>query len=229
MKTQRLFRPLNRAELDLIQANAWKAFPPRLPSQPIFYPVLQEQYAIEITQQWNLPRFGQAYVVAFDIDADFVAKYPIQKVGLDHHLELWVPAEELDAFNQELVGPIKLTKSYQQDHKVKLTEAVVVYLMNYGRELMTKRERELKHYYLIVSKREHGSAKMAAFIDSRFVIDKATQEEMKEGYQAFAWKTAGRILAEEKVINLLNFCPQCHGLARTPLARQCRHCAYDWH
>lgn len=28
---------------------------------------------------------------------------------------------------------------------------------------------------------------------------------------------------------ILNTCPRCEKLARTPLAKQCRHCGFDWH
>lgn len=50
-----LFRPVNQAELDLIIAAKWKAFPPRLVGQPIFYPVLNEAYANQISRDWNVP------------------------------------------------------------------------------------------------------------------------------------------------------------------------------
>ena len=50
-----LYRPVNQAELDLIEASGWRAFPPRLPEQPIFYPVLNEEYAIQISRDWNVP------------------------------------------------------------------------------------------------------------------------------------------------------------------------------
>ncbi|MDJ0699325.1 MAG: hypothetical protein QNJ07_05670 [Woeseiaceae bacterium] len=40
MSTKTLYRPVGPAELDLIRDSGWQEFPPRLPEQPIFYPVL---------------------------------------------------------------------------------------------------------------------------------------------------------------------------------------------
>lgn len=45
-----LFRPVGQKELDLIRQASWKEFPPRLESQPIFYPVVTEAYAIRIAK-----------------------------------------------------------------------------------------------------------------------------------------------------------------------------------
>jgi hypothetical protein len=50
-----LWRPVGPAELELIRNAAMRAFPPRLPEQPIFYPVLSEEYAIKIARDWNVP------------------------------------------------------------------------------------------------------------------------------------------------------------------------------
>jgi len=51
-------------ELDLIRAADMKAFPPRLPEQPIFYPVTTEDYAIKIARDWNVPASGVGYASA---------------------------------------------------------------------------------------------------------------------------------------------------------------------
>lgn len=52
-KTITLYRPVGHHELMLIVASSYSTFPPRLPEQPIFYPVLNEQYAIQIARDWN--------------------------------------------------------------------------------------------------------------------------------------------------------------------------------
>ena len=108
-----LYRPLGQKELDLIRASGWTAFPRRLPEQPIFYPVLNEAYATQITRCWNVPQQGVGYVVRFAVDAELAAKYPVQRVGPRHYEELWVPAEELEEFNRHLVGPIGLIAEYR--------------------------------------------------------------------------------------------------------------------
>ena len=108
-----LFRPVNQSELDLIIQTNWQAFPPRLTGQPIFYPVLNQEYAEEITKLWNVPSYGVGHVVAFEIADIFLRDYQVQKVGLDHHLEYWIPAEQLADFNRHLVGKIQLIRSFR--------------------------------------------------------------------------------------------------------------------
>ena len=110
--TVTLYRPVGPAELELIEASGWKKFPPRLPEQPIFYPVLNEEYAAQIAQRWNVPESGAGYVTAFDVDAGYVAQFEVRQVGGREHLELWVPAEELETFNAHIIGPIRVTSSY---------------------------------------------------------------------------------------------------------------------
>src|ERR1043165_9354516 len=100
--TMMLFRPVGPKELELIRASGNKAFPPRLPEQPIFYPVLNEQYAADISRKWNVRDCGAGYVTRFRVWKDFVSKYPVQLVGDATDQELWVPAEELAAFNQNI-------------------------------------------------------------------------------------------------------------------------------
>ncbi|PQO37191.1 hypothetical protein DTL21_04365 [Bremerella cremea] len=114
--TKTLYRPVGQAELDLIAASTWRRFPPRLDWQPIFYPVLTEEYAIFIAKQWNTkdPNSGfVGYVLQFDIDADYVQQFPVQNVGGPESLELWVPAEELETFNDQIVGTIQVIYEFR--------------------------------------------------------------------------------------------------------------------
>jgi hypothetical protein len=113
MKTIRLFRPVGPAELALIEASGWTRFPPRLPEQPIFYPVLNEEYATQITRQWNVKEYSAGFVTRFEVDAEYAQRYPRQIVGSSVHEELWVPAEELDEFNRHIVGGIEVIAEYR--------------------------------------------------------------------------------------------------------------------
>jgi hypothetical protein len=112
MEVLELFRPVGPEELALIEASGFRAFPPRLPDQPIFYPVLNEGYAIQIARDWNVPASGSGFVTRFAVDAAFAARYPRQVVGGREHEELWVPAEELEEFNRHLVGPIEVIAQF---------------------------------------------------------------------------------------------------------------------
>ncbi|RBL91664.1 hypothetical protein [Chitinophaga flava] len=111
--TTTLFRPVGLAELILIEQSGWKKFPPRLPDQPIFYPVMNEEYAIQISTQWNVPAYGKGYVTRFEVNTEFLQAYPVQNVGGIIHDELWIPAEDLEAFNENIVGLIEVTQRYE--------------------------------------------------------------------------------------------------------------------
>lgn len=111
-----LYRPIGLAELRLIAEAGFKRFPPRLDWQPIFYPVLEEIYAIEIARDWNTKDQNSGFlgfVTRFTIDDSFVQRYPVQTVGLKHHRELWVPAEDLESFNQHIIGVIEVISHFQ--------------------------------------------------------------------------------------------------------------------
>lgn len=89
-----------------------RAFPPRLPDQPIFYPVLSEDYAIRIARDWNVPASGSGYVTRFEVLKEFIESYEPQTAGGESLREYWIPAEDLDAFNAAIVGEIVVTAEF---------------------------------------------------------------------------------------------------------------------
>ncbi|MFZ6028184.1 MAG: ADP-ribosylation/crystallin J1 [Chloroflexota bacterium] len=110
-----LYRPVGLKELQLIAESGYKAFPPRLPYQPIFYPVLTYSYAEQIARDWNTDDEASGYagfVTQFDVDDEYVARYEIKTVGGSVHQELWVPAERLGEFNAHLRGRITVQASF---------------------------------------------------------------------------------------------------------------------
>lgn len=113
-ETDTLYRPVGPKERDLIAASGWREFPPRLPEQPIFYPVLNEEYARQIARDWNVKESGAGFVTRFRVRSAFLARYPVQVVGrASVHQELWVPAEELAEFNAHIVGPIEVVAEFR--------------------------------------------------------------------------------------------------------------------
>lgn len=110
-----LYRPVGQKELDLIKESDYKSFPPRLPEQPIFYPVCNEEYAVQIARDWNAkhnnPKVG--YVTRFQVRAEYLLRYEIQTVGGSVHQEYWIPSEELKEFNQNIVGLIEVIAEYR--------------------------------------------------------------------------------------------------------------------
>lgn len=111
MTTHELFRPVGLVELKLIQASGYRAFPPRLTFQPIFYPVMNLDYAIQIARDWNTKDVASGYMGAalqFSVDAEYLAQFDPVIVGGPQHQEFWIPAEELETFNQHIQGTIAI-------------------------------------------------------------------------------------------------------------------------
>ncbi|MBN2610031.1 MAG: NADAR family protein [Bacteroidales bacterium] len=109
-----LYRPVGEKELELIKRSDWKTFPPRLPEQPIFYPVLNEEYAVEISKQWNVPDKGTGYVIRFELDKTYFQKFEIHNVGSFIHNEIWVPADQLEEFSRNINGRIEVIKEFKK-------------------------------------------------------------------------------------------------------------------
>jgi hypothetical protein len=112
IETFTLWRPVGPEELRLIEVSGMTAFPPRLPDQPIFYPVLSEGYAVKIARDWNVKASGKGFVTRFRVRRDFLARYEVQEAGGRDHLEYWIPAEDLPDFNAAIVGPIEVTAAF---------------------------------------------------------------------------------------------------------------------
>jgi hypothetical protein len=107
---------VGQKELDLIREAGHRSFPPRLPFQPIFYPVLFEEYATQIAREWNTKDAASGYVgyvTRFRVRSDFLSKYPVQRVGNRKHQEYWIPAEDLDEFNRNIVGVIEVIAEFR--------------------------------------------------------------------------------------------------------------------
>lgn len=114
-----LFRPVGPKELALIVQAGFRAFPPRLPEQPIFYPVLSEDYARQIARDWNVPASGSGYVTRFHLRKQFAKRFNIQTVGAAIHQELWIPARALDELNRNIVGLIEVIAEYKPAERTK--------------------------------------------------------------------------------------------------------------
>ncbi|MBC8135322.1 MAG: hypothetical protein H8F28_05460 [Fibrella sp.] len=112
-----LYRPVGQRELELIAESGFTKFPPRLPEQPIFYPVLNEEYATQIARDWNTNDAASGYVgyvTRFYVDGDFLSRFDVQTVGRNGlHEEYWIPADELPAFNAAISGKIEVIATFQ--------------------------------------------------------------------------------------------------------------------
>ena len=112
-ETVTLYRPVGPTEFALIELSDFREFPARLPEQPIFYPVLTEEYARKIARDWNVPASGAGYVTRFNVARSFLARYEIRNAGGEAHQEYWIPAEDLREFNANIRGKIEVIASFQ--------------------------------------------------------------------------------------------------------------------
>jgi len=111
-ETTTLYRPTGPKELELVRQSGNRRWPPRLPDQPIFYPVTNEAYAIQIARDWNVKASGAGYVTRFLVKQSFMQRYQVQKVGGAIHTEWWVPAEDLEELNDNIVGEIEVIRTF---------------------------------------------------------------------------------------------------------------------
>ncbi len=107
-----MFRPTGPEELKLVEASGFAKWPPRLPGQPIFYPVTNQRYAAEIAERWNVNDSGKGYVTRFEVRESFASQYEIHCVGARHHTEWWIPAADIDALNEAIVGRIEVVQEF---------------------------------------------------------------------------------------------------------------------
>ena len=114
VETVTLWRPTGPQELALVEASGWREWPPRLPDQPIFYPVLNQEYATKIARDWNVKASGSGYVTRFQVRRDFLDRYETHQVGGRTIIEYWIPAEDLPALNASIVGRIEVTAEYHK-------------------------------------------------------------------------------------------------------------------
>ncbi|HZH35551.1 MAG TPA: hypothetical protein VEX64_11970 [Pyrinomonadaceae bacterium] len=112
-----LYRPVGQKELDLISESGFTKFPPRLPEQPIFYPVCNQKYAEQIAKDWNAKHNADkvGFVTRFQVKTEFLGNYEIQTVGGELYQEYWIPAEELAEFNENIIGKIEVVSEFRND------------------------------------------------------------------------------------------------------------------
>lgn len=115
ISTTVLYRPVGRLEYELIRDSGFRAFPPRLAHQPIFYPVLDFDYAVQIARDWNTrdqTSGFRGYVLRFRVARTFLDRYDVKQVGDHKHREYWIPTEDLNEFNNNIFGKIECVAEF---------------------------------------------------------------------------------------------------------------------
>lgn len=55
---------------------------------------------------------GQGFVTRLEVAKEFMDRYEVQKVGGKNHTEWWIPADDLEELNDNIVGEIEVIRSY---------------------------------------------------------------------------------------------------------------------
>lgn len=101
-----LFRAVGPSELELIRASGGAGFPRRGHHEPILSVTPSEEVARREARSWNVEDQRVGYVVRFEVDAGWLARYPVQDP--DGTPEHWIPNEAIEAFNARIVAPIQV-------------------------------------------------------------------------------------------------------------------------
>jgi hypothetical protein len=95
-----------------------REFPPRLIQQPIFYPVVNLEYARQIARDWNAPDTNSGFagfVTQFEVSSTYLSKFGLRTAGSTIHQEYWIPARELNSLNKAISGLISLEEAFFGD------------------------------------------------------------------------------------------------------------------
>ena len=104
------------------------------------------------------------------------------------------------------------------------------YIRNYFSRLMTDDEKLALKYHMYTYKTEDNPKMRKLLIERGWISEQPEIKEfLNDGYEVFELNVARRIMKEVPEKVFLNNCPKCSKLARTPFARQCRHCGHSWH
>ena len=121
-KLTTLYRPTGEVELLLVAESAFSVWPPRLPEQPIFYPVTNEDYAVQIARDWNAKEDATGFVTAFEVRSAYLDRFDRQVVGdAQVHTEYWIPAKNLPECNAEIVGSIRVIGAFRGNPPTELS------------------------------------------------------------------------------------------------------------
>jgi len=111
-----------------------------------------------------------------------------------------------------------------------MDKEVIQYIITYFRVLMTDDEKLALKYQMYMEKSSDNSKQRKMMIEKGWInSENKTTDLLKTGYEDFEANVVKRIMIETPEKIFFNNCPKFGKLARTPKAKQCRYCFYNWH
>jgi ribosomal protein L40E len=114
-----------------------------------------------------------------------------------------------------------------------MTKEEANYVFNHYNQLLPLREKAaFKHYYHSFKLRDDPNAEVREkmYLKTGWLTsDPEILALLNNGYEQFVLDSAEKLIKNHKDRIIFNRCPKCNALARTPVAKQCRFCGYDWH
>jgi hypothetical protein len=129
-------------------------------------------------------------------------------------------------YREALAFPAEKGRVYDEE------ESLTRYVWEYYTPLMTDLERRVGGVIFARAKAEsYGNREMWDEILKRWasVGDPEVEAALKDGPKTFRRRVKDRLLRDHPDELPINRCPRCSRIVRTPKARLCLWCGYDWH
>ncbi len=116
-------------------------------------------------------------------------------------------------------------KTYDEDSELDR------YVWAYCSQSMSKFETRVGRAAMAEFKADHASSSMADMLRRRWgcLSDPAIAEALSDGWPKYRRSVRRRLLVENIGELVVNRCPECLCVVRTPMAQQCLWCGHDWH
>ncbi len=140
-------------------------------------------------------------------------------------------------WHSEMRPPSREKTQNKTVSSIRMTSEKATYILTYFNHLMSEKEKMAWKHWSSDFKTEHSSLIQTDKQSRKNVLLKAgwltTDPEILKllgnGIEHFRITTATRISHDNPEVLIMNNCPNCGKLARTPFAKQCRYCSHNWH
>lgn len=109
-ETIKLYWPVNHDMLEAIESMGWKRFPERY----LCNPVLNEGYAVQISQELDATACPIAYICEFELLISDLETFPIKQSINIYHQELEINDQNLGSLNDAILGQISVKRVFKK-------------------------------------------------------------------------------------------------------------------